>query len=91
MADIFVKSLRFLVILLLLALLLQEVDPTPCGEKLVKNTDGGSRDMLKHSPSRRLMLATNQFVVPKHSNGSRTPYNASDHDVPSGANPISNR
>ena len=91
MANGFECRLRFLVILLLLAFLFQRVDPTPCREKMLQNTNKGFSDILNHFPYRRLMLASNEFFVPKRSSGSRTRYDASDHNTPSGPNPIGNR
>lgn len=98
MADGFVRRLKkadknlLVVVFLFLVLFFQRVDPTPCPEKELQNIGpGGLRVILKHPPCRRLS-ASQEFFVPKHNKGSRrTRYGASDHEVPSGPNPISNR
>lgn len=97
MADGFVRRLKradkklLLIIFLLLGLFFQRVDSTPCpGKKLQDFGHGELGVTLKHSPCRRI-LVSREFFVPKHSKGSRTHYEESDHEVPSGPNPISNR
>nr|ALR83536.1 CLV3/ESR-related protein [Ginkgo biloba] len=87
-------NINLLVIVLLLALLIQPAD-LACRKK--KHNTGGEGIPSSHvwrSPCRRgLAGASNQFV-PKRGFRAGPParrYNASDHEVPSGPNPISNR
>lgn len=98
MADGFVRRLKrpdknlVLVVFLFLSLFFQLVDPTPCPEKKLQNIGhGGLKVILKLHPPCRKLLASQEIFVPKRSKGSRTRYDASEHEVPSGPNPISNR
>lgn len=88
------KNLQVVLFFLFLALFFQRVDPTPCPEKKLQNIGHGGLRVITlkhHPPCRRLLASSNEFFVPKRSKGSRTRYDASDHEVPSGPNPISNR